>query len=64
MGQITALRTLVAAGPLTVDEAATRFSGARRDLVARHLETLAILGELHALGDGHYAAPPIAGGAA
>lgn len=57
VGQITALRALVTAGTITVDEAVTRFAGARRDIVARHLETLAILGELHAVGKDQYTAP-------
>jgi hypothetical protein len=57
IGQITALRALVAAGPLTVDEAVERLAGARRDLVARHLETLAILGEVIAVGQDQYADP-------
>lgn len=33
----------------------TRFRGARRDLVARHLETLAILGEVRVTDAGRYA---------
>lgn len=56
IGQITALRALVLAGPITVDEASDRFVNARRELVARHLETLAILGEVVALGGDQYAA--------
>jgi hypothetical protein len=48
--QIRALQHTLAAGPLTVEEAAVRFSGARRDLVARHLETLVLLGEVR-VGD-------------
>ena len=56
VGQITALRTLTLAGPITVEEAASRFVGARRDLVERHLETLAILGEVVALEGKKYTA--------
>lgn len=56
IGQITALRALVLAKPISVDEATSRFTNARRDLVARHLETLAILGEVLALGGDQYAA--------
>lgn len=56
VGQITALRTLTLAGPITVEEAASRFVGARRDLVERHLETLAILGEVMALEGKKYTA--------
>ncbi|HEY0971318.1 MAG TPA: DNA methyltransferase [Gemmatimonadales bacterium] len=57
VGQIAALRELAATAPVSVDEAVRRFSGARRDLVARHLETLAILGEVAAVGDGRYGVP-------
>ena len=46
VGQITALRDLVATAALSVEEAAQRFTGARRELVTRHLETLALLGEV------------------
>lgn len=55
IGQITVLRTLTALAPLTVDEAVARLAGAKRDLVHRHLETLALLGEVHALDDGRFA---------
>ena len=58
VGQITALRALAMAAPVTVDEATAHFDGAQRDLVARHLETLAILGELQVASDGRYAATP------
>ena len=56
IGQITALRALAGAAPVTVDEAAGHFARAPRDLVQRHLETLAIIGELRVVGDGRYAA--------
>ena len=55
VGQITALHALVLGGPITVDEAMSRFVDARREIVARHLETLAILGEVRALGEERYA---------
>jgi hypothetical protein len=61
VGQITALHALAAAGPITVDQATLRFTGAKRELVARHLETLAILGEVRAVGDA-CEAPPVAAG--
>ncbi|HEX6938417.1 MAG TPA: hypothetical protein VF158_03330, partial [Longimicrobiales bacterium] len=44
--QIAALLDLVAGAPATVEEATSAFRGARRDLVERHLETLAIMGEV------------------
>lgn len=56
VGQITALRALATASPISVGEAVKRFMGARRDLVARHLETLAILGEVRGTGEGRYMA--------
>lgn len=56
MGQITALRAVVSVGPVGVEEAVRHFSGARGDLVARHLKTLAILGEVQEVATGRYAA--------
>jgi hypothetical protein len=56
IGQITALRALALAGPITIDEATDRFVNARRDIVARHLETLALLGEVTDLGGDKYVA--------
>lgn len=56
VGQITALRQFAQATAVSIDEAATRFRGAPRAIVLRHLETLAILGEVRALEDGRYAA--------
>ena len=55
VGQITVLRAMAATAPVSVPEAVRRLAGARRDLVARHLETLAILGEVRDVGDGRYA---------
>lgn len=52
------------ADSLTVDEATAHFVDAQRNLVVRHLETLAILGELRIGGDGCYAAPPASDGVA
>jgi hypothetical protein len=54
--QIAALQALPADRAWGVDEAASRFRGARREIVARHLETLAILGELRVADDGRYRA--------
>ena len=39
---------------MTVEEAARRFGGAPRPIVARQLETLAIPGEVQEMGDGRY----------
>lgn len=55
VGQITAVRALAAAAPISPVDAAIRFEGARFDLVQRHLETLAMLGEVRDLGDGRFA---------
>lgn len=56
IGQITTLRALVLARPITVDEATACFVGARREIVERHLETLAILGEVLVVGGTQFAA--------
>ena len=53
-GQIAALRNLVAAAPLSAEEAARRFMKAKPEIVARHLETLKILGEVQQSEDGRY----------
>ena len=55
IGQITVLRGMATATPLSVDDAMQRLSGARRDIVHRHLETLALLGEVRTTTDGRYA---------
>ena len=52
--EIAALQHVVASTPVTVEEAARSFSGARRDMVARHLETLTLMGELRVSPDGRY----------
>lgn len=44
--QLAALQALVGRAPLTEAEAAAAFAGADRRLVGRHLETLAMLGEV------------------
>jgi hypothetical protein len=54
IGQITSLRTALASRSLSVDELWKLFPGAKRELVARHTETLVILGEVHATDDGRY----------
>ncbi len=55
IGQITVLRGMAAVTPVSVDDAMQRLSGARRDIVHRHLETLALLGEVRTTTDGRYA---------
>ena len=55
IGQITLLRGMAAVSPLSVDDAVRRLSGSRRDIVHRHLETLALLGEVRTTSDGRYA---------
>ena len=52
--QIGALKRLVGVATLSVDDATKHFAGAKREIVSRHLETLAILGEVRELGDGRY----------
>jgi hypothetical protein len=52
--QIRSLQSLLARGAHTVEEATRIFSGARKDIVARHLETLAIMGEARLGPDGAY----------
>jgi hypothetical protein len=48
--QIGAIKRLASSRAVTVDDAVQQFTGAKRDIVARHLETLAILGELRESG--------------
>ena len=62
--QIGALKAAVAEGPIGVREAARRFKGARQDIVERHLETLALLGEVQLMPDGRYHAPAVSAVAA
>ena len=52
----SAITTLVAQRAVTVDDVVASFSGARRDLIARHLDTLALMGEVTRDGGGRYAA--------
>ena len=54
VAQITAIQEMIARSPATVDGAARQFRGARRDLIARHLETLAVMGEVRLGPDGRY----------
>jgi len=54
--QIGAVKACVAAAPATPAEVAEAFAGAPVPLVARHLETLEMVGEVRKLPDGRYAA--------
>lgn len=52
--QITAVQAALADGARTVEDVAQRFRGARRDLVGKHVEILALMGELTRTPDGEY----------
>jgi hypothetical protein len=54
--QIGAVKTAVAIAPVTPAEVASVFSGAPRPLVIRHLETLAMVGEVRKMPHGRYMA--------
>ncbi len=54
--QIGALKSLVAAAPAGVDEAAAAFGRAPAELVRRHLETLVLVGEVRQDEHGRFAA--------
>ena len=58
--QIGALKRLASSGSLTVDSATVHFVGARRNIVARHLETLVILGELREVAPGFFGVASVA----
>ena len=58
--QLAALAALVSRGSATVDTATAAFNGAHRNLVARHLETLAMLGEVAVSGERYVAARAVA----
>ncbi|WP_439643993.1 class I SAM-dependent DNA methyltransferase [Gemmatimonas sp.] len=55
IGQITVLRSMAAITPVSIEEAVQRLVGAKREIVGRHLETLAMLGEVRDVGGGRYA---------
>ena len=52
--QIAAIQALIQDSQGSVEDVARRFKGARRTLVARHLETLTIIGEARRTKDGRY----------
>ncbi|HEY3933765.1 MAG TPA: hypothetical protein VGL65_04035 [Gemmatimonadales bacterium] len=54
--QLAAIGSLLAQRAMTTKEMVAAFDGAKRDLVERHLETLALMGEVTKDADGRYAA--------
>ena len=44
--QITAIRTIIAQQPGSAEQVSRQFTGAKRDIVLRHLDTLTLLGEM------------------
>ncbi len=54
--QLSAIGATLTSRPHTTDEVVAAFIGAKRDLVTRHLETLALMGEITVGDDGRYAA--------
>ena len=54
IGQIGAISALLAQRPMAAAEVSGAFAGARKELVARHLETLALMGEIVLGGDGSF----------
>ncbi|MBW3654999.1 MAG: hypothetical protein KY444_02765 [Gemmatimonadetes bacterium] len=54
--QLGAVKARLATGPATPAEVAASFTGAPAALVARHLETLAMVGEVRVLSENRYEA--------
>lgn len=54
--QLRAIGDMVSQRPVTPDEVVTELDGARRDLIVRHLETLALMGEVTVDAAGRYQA--------
>lgn len=52
--QIGAISALLAQRPMAAAEVSGAFAGARKELVVRHLETLALMGEIVLGGDGSF----------
>jgi hypothetical protein len=52
--QISAIKATFDPGPLTVEEVIARFKAAKRELVRRHVETLALMGELRLIKGDRY----------
>jgi hypothetical protein len=60
LDQIAGVKSSLAQQSGSVQELLTRFKGARRDLVIKHVEILALMGEIRASDDGRYHAAPTA----
>ena len=58
ISQIGAIKQLLASESLSVREVAARFTGAKADIVRRHLEILLVMGEVQENPDGRYQGPP------
>ena len=58
--QIAAIWEALSAEPLTAAQVTARFAGARADLVRRHLETLALMGEVRVEAGGRYVVAGVA----
>lgn len=54
---IAGLKKSIERRPGTIDEVVARFSGAKRELVQRNIDTLVLMGELQEIGGGRLAAP-------
>jgi hypothetical protein len=52
--QLAAIGVFTNARPMTIDEVKESFAGAKRELVQRHLETLALMGEVTVDAEGRY----------
>lgn len=54
--QLAAIGALLSQRAMSTKEVVAAFDGAKRDLVTRHLDTLALMGEVTRDQDGRYAA--------
>ncbi len=61
VAQISAISTLLSLRPQSTAQLVTAFTGAKRDLVQRHLDTLALMGEVTLGPDGRYGSSTRAG---
>lgn len=52
--QLAAIGSVLGQRPLSIDDVIAEFAGAKRELVARHLETLALMGEVVVDAEGRY----------